>query len=120
MALAGRRILIVEDEAIIALAIEDMLAELQCQTVGPAMTLLAAEALARTEALDAGVLDLNLGGDSSQSVAEILRERGIPFCFSTGYGSADIPQGFIETPLLQKPYAADDLGGLLAQLISKA
>lgn len=110
--------LVVEDEAIIALAIEDMLRELGCEVAGTAMTLGVAEEIAREEAFDAAVLDINLNGDTSEVVAETLRSRGIPFCFSTGYGSADVPLGFEDVPLLQKPYNAASLAAVLERLLA--
>ncbi|MGE5563477.1 MAG: response regulator [Bacillota bacterium] len=118
MSLAGIRVLVVEDEAIIALAIEDMLIELGCQIVGPALSVDAAARLASGEALDAAVLDINLRGETSRPVAEILRGRDVPFCFSTGYESADVPDGFESVPLLRKPYTSDSLGAMLRMLLS--
>jgi CheY-like chemotaxis protein len=114
--LAGRRIFLVEDEAIIALAIEDMLIALGCAVVGPALSVREAEGLAREAALDGAVLDINLGGASSGPIAAILRQRAIPFCFSTGYGSAELPAEFGEVPLLQKPYSTESLAAVLRRL----
>ena len=108
----------VEDEAIIALAIEDMLAELGCETVGPALTLSEAARLATHEPIDAALLDINLAGQSSEPVARTLRGRQIPFCFSTGYESADVPAGFEAIPVLRKPYTSDSLGAALNGLLA--
>jgi DNA-binding response OmpR family regulator len=115
----GLRVLVVEDEAIIALAIEDMLAELGFEVVGPALTLSEAERLASVEALDAAVLDINLDGKSSEPVARALCDRRIPFCFSTGYESADVPGGFEAVPLLRKPYRSESLGSVLHRLLGR-
>ena len=108
--LAGRRILVVEDEMMIAMLVEDMLEDLGCFVVGPAHGLDAALALARTEsALDAALLDVNLSGQPVFAVADALRAIGVPAIFSTGYGEAglrDVDQG---APVLQKPFLAGDL-----------
>jgi len=109
---------VVEDEAIIALAIQDMLEQLGCMAVGPALTLQAGKQLAAVEEIDAAVLDINLSGDSSHAVAQTLRDRVIPFCFSTGYGSADVPRDFVDVPVLKKPYTCESLAAVLAQLLS--
>lgn len=111
------RVLVVEDEAIIALAIEDMLAELGCNAVGPALTAEAAKRHAQSDEFDAAVLDINLRGESSEGVARALRDRGVPFCFSTGYESGDVPSGFEAVPLLRKPYTAENLGAVLNRLL---
>jgi CheY-like chemotaxis protein len=107
------RILLVEDEAIIALGIEDMLVELGCQVVGPALSIGAARALAQSEPLDGAVVDINLGGHTTEEVAGILKSRGIPFCFSTGYGEAGVSGDFDDVPVLQKPYQLAKLADCL-------
>jgi CheY-like chemotaxis protein len=108
--LKGRRILVVEDEMMIAMLVGDMLEDLGCLVVGPAHALDAALALARTEsALDAALLDVNLAGQPVFEVADALRAIGVPAIFSTGYGEAglrDIDHG---APVLQKPFLAGDL-----------
>jgi DNA-binding response OmpR family regulator len=116
--LTGKRVLLVEDEAIIALAIEDMLREIGCEVVGPALDVTRGEQLAKDAALDAAVLDINLGGRMSHSIAQILRARRLPFCFSTGYASAEIPAGFESIQVLQKPYDIASLRSALVQLLS--
>ena len=118
MSLRGLRVLIVEDEAIIALAIEDMLEELGCEAAGPALNLGEAQCLAQQERIDAAVLDINLAGRSSEPVARLLHKRGVPFCFSTGYESADVPSGLETVPLLRKPYTSERLGEVLRALLS--
>lgn len=116
-ALENRRILIVEDEVIIALALEDMLMEIGCDVVGPAFSVSAGQKLAAREAMDAAVLDINVGGESSDSVAQTLQSRGIPFLFSTGYGLSAVPNGFEDRLVLQKPYTLETLGRALEQVI---
>jgi CheY-like chemotaxis protein len=113
-ALVGRRVLVVEDEMMIAMLVEDMLAELGCSVVGPAHALDAALDLARTElGLDAALLDVNLGGQSVFAVADTLRAKGVPAIFSTGYGDAGLRDVDRGSPVLQKPFRAGDLARAL-------
>jgi CheY-like chemotaxis protein len=115
--LTGKQVLLVEDEALIAMSIEDMLVELGCHVVGPAMSPATARALALAEPVDAAILDLNLNGRSGLSVAELLQQRSVPFCFSTGYGLSGVPAQFCNAPILQKPYTMEALGKALRKLI---
>jgi len=116
--LAGRRILVVEDEMMIAMLVEDMLTELGCSVVGPAHALAEALALAQSEpGLDAALLDVNLAGQPVFPVADALREKGVPAIFSTGYGDAglrDIDRG---SPVLQKPFRSGDLARALGEAL---
>ncbi len=113
-ALAGLRVLVVEDEPVVAMCLEDILEELGCVTVGPANRLSEGLALAQAEALDAAILDINLAGERSNAIAETLHARGIPFAFASGYGSA--PEGF-GAPMIEKPYRAADIGDALTALL---
>ena len=114
-ALVGRRILVVEDEMMIAMLVEDMLAELGCSVVGPAHALDVALNLARTEqGIDAALLDVNLGGQPVFAVADALREKGVPAIFSTGYGDAGLRDVDRGSQVLQKPFRAGDLAKALS------
>ncbi len=113
--LAGKRILVVEDEAMVAMLIEDMLTDLGCQVVGPAMRLEHALQLAETGALDAAILDINLGGVRSDPVAEILERRRVPTLFVTGYGQGGRPGR--SDRILQKPYREAELRDALQALL---
>lgn len=115
-ALAGLRVLIVEDEPVVAMCLEDILEELGCVTVGPANRLSEGLALAEEEALDAAILDINLAGERSNAIAELLRMRGIPFAFASGYGSA--PEGF-GAPMIEKPYRTADIDRALGELLGR-
>lgn len=115
--LSGRRIFIVEDEMMVAMLIEDMLADLGCKTVGPARRIEEALSMAAESAIDAAVLDVNLNGQETYPVADILRRRGIPFVFATGYGAMGLAERFREAPTLQKPFQERDLARLLAQAL---
>jgi CheY-like chemotaxis protein len=114
--LEGRRILVVEDEFIVALAIEDMLADLWATVVGPATTIAQGLALAR-ETLDAAVLDINMHGERSYAVAESLRARGVPVVFATGYAEVDRAM-LAGAPVLPKPYTPDDLAAALSRVLA--
>jgi CheY-like chemotaxis protein len=107
--LAGLRVLVVEDEGMVALLIEDMLAELGCDVAVSAASLAKAVTAATHEAIDFALLDVNLDGQQVFPVAEVLRNRGIPFVFSTGYGRIGLPETFKEYVVLQKPFAIEEL-----------
>ena len=114
--LAGLRVLVVEDEPVVAMCLEDMLDELGCVTVGPASRL--SEGLSLAEgALDAAILDINLAGERSNAIAERLHARGIPFAFASGYGVA--PEGY-RAPMIEKPYRTNDIGAVLAALMEES
>jgi CheY-like chemotaxis protein len=120
LSFSGRRILVVEDEMMIAMMVEDMLAELGCAVVGPAHALDTALILARTElGLDAAVLDVNLAGQPVFAVADALREKGVPAIFSTGYGDAGLREVDRGSPVLQKPFRAGDLARALGEALGR-
>ena len=113
--LAGRRVLVVEDEMMIAMLVEDMLADLGCSVVGPAHALDTALDLARSELnLDVALLDVNLGGQPVFAVADALRAKGVPAVFSTGYGDAGLREVDRGAQVLQKPFRAGDLARALS------
>ena len=109
--LLGRRILIVEDEILIALMLQDVLETLGCVVAGIAVQ--QAEALhlieANPGALDAVTLDINLGDETSHEIAALLNACGIPFIVTTGYEDALNLIGFENRPRLQKPYHESDV-----------
>ncbi|UZK66223.1 response regulator [Sphingomonas sp. M1-B02] len=114
--LMGLRVLVVEDEPIVAMCLEDILETLGCVAVGPAGRLSEGLALAQDAAIDAAILDINLGGERSTAIASMLRARGVPFAFASGYGSA--PEGFAdEVPLIEKPYREGDIDAVLRALV---
>lgn len=117
MSAAGAlRVLLVEDEAIIAIMLEGMLADLGCEVVGPAGSLAEATRLARSESLGGAFLDVNLGGQSIYPVAELLAARGVPFVFVSGYGAAGIDARFADAPVLAKPILDADLERAVAAM----
>ncbi|HEY1750603.1 MAG TPA: response regulator [Caulobacteraceae bacterium] len=113
--LTGLRLLVVEDEALVAMELEDMLDELGCVVVDVAGTVSRGVALAgdRGVPLDGAILDVNLGGEKVYPVAERLAQRGVPFVFCTGYGLDGIARHFSHVPTLSKPYSQRQLHDLL-------
>jgi CheY-like chemotaxis protein len=116
--LSGRRILAVEDDMLIRLTLEDMLAELGCESVSVAATIGEALGMIDVHTFDAATLDVNLGGTSSYPVADTLTARGVPFVFTTGHGAHSLREGYRERPILNKPFAYEDLGKILSRLLS--
>ncbi len=111
--LAGMRVMVVEDEALLAMWVEDILGEMGCEVVATASRLDDAMDKARALAMDVALLDVNLAGQLSYPVAEILQARGIPFVFATGYGAAGLPNGLQDVPMLPKPFQQDRLAEAL-------
>ena len=102
--LAGLRLLVVEDEAIVAMMVEDILAGLGCAVVGPVAKLAKALEVVGTEPLDGAVVDVNLGGEPAYPLADALAAAGVPFLFLTGYGRSGIDGRYAAVPVLQKPF----------------
>lgn len=115
--LSGLKVLIVEDESLVSMLIEDALADLGCRVVGVASGVDEALDKAATLPLDAAILDVNLHGKQTVAVAEILKKRGVPFLFATGYGVSGLPGDFQDTPFLQKPFHEADLERVLRQTL---
>ncbi len=110
---AGRKVLIVEDEALVAMLVEDALLDTGFAVIGPAATVEEALALLEREAPDAVVLDLNLAGETSTPVADWLAARGIPYVIATGYGATGLPAGHQDAMVLAKPYDPAELISVL-------
>jgi CheY-like chemotaxis protein len=115
-ALEGKRILIVEDEFLLAMMLEEMLGELGCVVAGVAARPADALELLGSQKLDAAVLDVNLNGADSLPVAIALRKLGVPFIFATGYGGSRLTAEFADCPVVEKPYRLQDLSDALTQL----
>jgi CheY-like chemotaxis protein len=113
-ALAGKRILIVEDELMIRMLLQDMLDELGYVVAAEAGRIEEALDATRNTEFDLAILDLNLNGQISLPVAEALAARGTPFVFATGYGEAGLPEGYRDRPTLKKPFHMDGLSKTLA------
>ncbi len=115
--LSGVRVLLVEDETLVAMLLEDMIADLGGAVVGAASRVGRALDLVRElgSEIDLAVLDVNLGGEEVFPVAAALAEAGVPFAFSTGYGSAGLPEGWRNRPTLQKPFTQSQVESVLRQ-----
>jgi len=108
------RVLVVEDAALVAMLLEEMLDDLGFDVIGPASDHASACQMARQPGIDAAILDVNLHGKMSWDVAALLKEANVPFAFSTGYDSATmLPPHLADIPVLTKPF---DLGQLESQL----
>jgi CheY-like chemotaxis protein len=112
------RVLVVEDEYLIRMLVEDMLADLGYSVVAAVGTMTAATELAVSGDFNAAVLDVNLNGNEIFPVADILERRGLPFVFVTGYGERTLPERYRNWPALQKPFQADQLGAALGGLLA--
>lgn len=110
---AQPRILIVEDEPLIALMLTDMLAELGFKVVASVTQVADALTFLANEPVDIALLDVNIGAQKIDPVADLLAARSAPFIFTTGYGSAGIPADHADRPILQKPFHVDDLAAAL-------
>ena len=115
--LTGRRVLVVEDELLIAMLIEDALADQDCVIVGPYAHLQDALAAAATETVDLAVLDVNLAGEKVYPLAEFLAERGIPFVLLSGYGRDAVPANHPEWQACSKPFQPDELVDMLSRQV---
>lgn len=116
---AGQRILIVEDEMLVAMLMEDMLTDLGYEVVGTASRVDTAVEMAQRETFDAAVLDVNLNGQDAYPVADTLIARGIPFAFATGYGEAGVREPYRSYPTLQKPFQQQHLKDVVATALSR-
>ena len=111
---SGLRVLVVEDEIMVSLLIEDMLGDFGHHVVGPVAHLNKAVEMARREALDVAILDVNIKGKEVYPVAEALAARGIPFIFATGYAKGGLRAPYLDRPSLQKPFRRHTLRELFA------
>jgi PAS domain S-box-containing protein len=98
-----RRVLLVEDEALVAMMIQECLTEYGHSVVGPISRAAEALAAAKQGEFDAAILDINLSDGMAYPVAEILSQRGVPFAFVTGYEADTVDERFSNVPVLQKP-----------------
>jgi PAS domain S-box-containing protein len=114
----GSRVLVVEDEGLVALQLQMDLEDWGYHVVGPGRNLEEGAALARNEDIDAALVDVRLGNQTSASIAEILLARGIPFVFATGYSDSGIlPEHLRNVPRLNKPYAMDLIRQTIERLV---
>jgi CheY-like chemotaxis protein len=118
--LAGKQVLIVEDEFLVTMLIEDALGNLGCRVAGTAGRFDEALEKARSLAFDVAILDVNLDGKRTFPIAELLAERGRAFVFATGYGADNVPDALADAPILPKPFQQSDLEHALRQALAAA
>ncbi|HEX4740280.1 MAG TPA: response regulator [Caulobacteraceae bacterium] len=117
--LSGKRVMIVEDEFLVAMELESELMDQGCVVIGPAGRAAPALALLEDEAPDAVLLDLNLDGETPTALAEALKRRHVPFIVVSGYGSRhQEPPILRDAPRLQKPVRQRDLVAALARAMA--
>jgi CheY-like chemotaxis protein len=117
--LCGRHILVVEDEMMVLLLIEEMLADVGCESVTTAATVDQAVALVDGRVFDVAMLDVNLNGQKSYPVADALVARDVPFVFATGYAEHVMKEGYPDRPVLKKPFKFEELVEILGRLASR-
>lgn len=110
------RVLLVEDEMLVAMMLQDMLTDLGHEIVGVAPRLAEALAMARDVTCDLAILDVHLDGKDVFPVADLLAERNIPFAFASGYSAESLPEAHRSRPTLLKPFHRNDVEKLIASL----
>ena len=113
-----RRVLVIEDEALVAMLIEDMIHDGGDEMVGSACRLSDALVLAQETQADVALLDINLGGALAYPVADVLCEPGVPIVFTSGYGSAGLIERFQDCPMLDKPFDQPGLEHAIHAILS--
>jgi DNA-binding response OmpR family regulator len=116
---ARPKILVVEDEMMIAIMLEDMLDDMGWAVAGMAAKPAEAMAIISEITIDAAILDVNLNGAHSFDIAAELAARGVPFMFSTGYGATMLDERFRTRPVLQKPFRQEELESALNVMLGK-
>lgn len=114
---ANLRIMVIEDEGIVAMLLEDMLQGLGHQVVASASNIERATSLVGEAEVDLAILDVNLNGHHTYPLAETLSARGIPFIFATGYGNAGLKSEWRTAKVLQKPFTERDLAHVIGETI---
>jgi CheY-like chemotaxis protein len=116
---AKLKVLVIEDEALVAMLIEDVLVELGYEPVAVAARLNDAMDQARTLTVDLAIVDINLNGQRTDPVVEVLNARGIPFVFASGYGAAGVSEPWKHVPVVQKPFQPRDLASAIRRALSR-
>jgi two-component SAPR family response regulator len=118
ISLKDRRVLVVEDQYLIADDLSRALKELGAQIVGPVSNSEAARAEMAQGQVDVAFLDINLNDEMVFPLADELERRGIPFIFATGHDAAIIPERFKSKPRLEKPFTAQSLQAVVRQFVA--
>jgi DNA-binding response OmpR family regulator len=116
---AALRVLVIEDEFLIAMLLEEFLLDLNFEPVGPIARLDDAVAAVNSLQFDVALLDINLGTEVSYPVADMLTARGVPFAFMSGTGRDSFPDQYRSQTNLAKPYTLDDVSSVLAMLTNQ-
>jgi CheY-like chemotaxis protein len=116
--LAGRRVLVIEDESMVTMLLQDTLADIGCEVVGLASRFKDAMEKATSLSFDVAILDVNLNGHQTFPIAEALARRGSAFVFASGYGVASLPASLRLTPILQKPFQQPELERALREALA--
>ena len=114
--LQNKHVLALEDEPVVAFLLEDMLLDAGAARVSVASRVGEAAAIVKEQKIEAAVLDVNVYGETSYLVADLLSEAGVPFIFASGYGDREHPSRYASAPTLTKPYSAADLRQAFEQL----
>lgn len=114
------RLLLVEDEALIALMLEDMVESMGCAVTGLAPRVALGVSMAESGEFDVAILDVNVAGENVEPVAERLAARGVPFIFATGYGEAGVPLKFRDRPVVAKPFRPEQLEAAIQRAVGLA
>jgi CheY-like chemotaxis protein len=120
IALQNCRVLVVEDEATVAMLLEDLLLELGCQVTEIAARIDTALTFIEVKNLDVVILDVSLEGEASYPIADELERRKIPFLFTTGYGAQEIPEKYRGHTVLQKPFRKQEFVAALLKALRGA
>jgi PAS domain S-box-containing protein len=117
--LEGKRILVIEDEPLVAMDLESSLMAAGCEVVGPAGTIEEAKSLVADGRYDAALVDVNLAGHPVDEIAAALTQKNCPFAFVTGYGREALPRGFRDAIVLGKPFGQEQLVGAVELLLHR-
>lgn len=112
------KVLIIEDEAVISMMLEAWLADMGHEVVGPASTIQRARILVESAECEAALLDVSLNDALGYEMADILRQRGIPFAWGTGYNRRDIKPEYQDEIVLNKPYSPEAFGEAISALLA--
>ena len=118
--LQGKRIIVIEDEPLVAMDLQSTLDAAGCEVIGPVGTLDKARTLIAQAEFDAALLDVNLSGHRVDELAAALTRKNVPFAFVSGYGRESLPSGFHEAMLLKKPFSQEQLIGMAESLLYQA
>jgi DNA-binding response OmpR family regulator len=117
--LLGRRVLIVEDDPYITLALEETLTDFGLVVAGAARSVAQALRLAQSSAFDIALLDVNIGQERIEPVADVIEARGIPFIFTTGCGRAGLPEAYLRRAIIEKPFYVEEILRALRQELTR-